>query len=182
MPSFREIVTKTVVGKGKKTFTNHYSLVTDEKPTTILGCWVINHKFEGHHELDKIRVQGSCDVNIWYSYDNDTKTKVSKQNITYNELLSISKKRESDSNSDEIIVRSLSDPTCTKAEINDGIIEYDIEKELGIELVGDSKVRISVDDNEDEWDEIIDEKEQEAALNDIDTSVNENFIDEKNKE
>ena len=182
MPSYREIVTKTVVGKGKKRFTNHYTMVPEDLPTTILGCWVINHKFEGHHELGKIRVQGSCDVNIWYSYDNDTKTKVTKQTITYNELLAISKKRESDSLKDEIIIRCLSNPTCTKAEINGGIIEYDIDKELGIELVGDTKVKVAVDDEEDEWDEIIDEKEEENVMNDIEKEVNENFIDEKNKE
>ena len=43
MASFREIVTKAVIGKGKKTFSNHYTLVPQEVPTTILGCWVINH-------------------------------------------------------------------------------------------------------------------------------------------
>ena len=43
MSSYREIVTKSVIGKGKKTFSNSYTLVPEEKPTTILGCWVINH-------------------------------------------------------------------------------------------------------------------------------------------
>lgn len=43
MSSYREIVTKSVIGKGKKTFSNNYTLVPEEKPTTILGCWVINH-------------------------------------------------------------------------------------------------------------------------------------------
>ena len=43
MASYREIVTKTVIGKGKKTFSNHYNLTPEQTPTTILGCWVINH-------------------------------------------------------------------------------------------------------------------------------------------
>ena len=86
MASYREIVTKTVLGKAKKDFINHYSLTPEEKPTTILGCWVINHKFEGFKENNKVRIKGSSDVNIWYSYDNDTKTLVSKQTITYNNL------------------------------------------------------------------------------------------------
>ena len=85
MENFREIVTKAVIGKGKKTFINKYSFMPEEKPTTILGCWVINHKFEGYKEQDKIRIKGDCDVNIWYSYDNDTKTLVSKQTINYDE-------------------------------------------------------------------------------------------------
>ena len=156
-----------------------YSLTPEEKPTTILGCWVINHKFEGFKENNKVRIKGSSDVNIWYSYDNDTKTLVSKQTITYNELLNVSKKIESDlNNNSEIIVRSLKDPSCTKVEIKEGNIEYDIEKELGIEVVGDSKVRIAIDDNEDEWEDLTEDKE-EKVMNEIDKNVKESFIDEK---
>lgn len=180
MASYREIVTKTVIGKGKKTFSNHYTLVPEEIPTTILGCWVINHNFSGHKENDKIRVIGNCDVNIWYSYDNDTKTLVSKQNIEYNELLSVSRKRESDiTSNEEIIVRSLKQPTCSSVDIVNGNISYDIEKELGIEIVGDAKVRIAVDEDEDEWDEILDENEEEKLMNDIEESIDENFINEE---
>ena len=183
MASYREIVTKTVLGKGKKLFTNHYSLKTEELPTTILGCWVINHKFEGYKEKDKVRVKGSCDVNIWYSYDNDTKTLVSTQTITYDELLNVTTRRESNINTNsEVIVRSLSGPTCTKVEIENGLIKYEVEKELGIEIVGDAKVRIAVDDNEDDWDEILDEQEENRIMEDITKNINENFISEKEKE
>ena len=58
-------------------------------------------------------------------------------------------------------------------------IVYDIEKELGIEIVGDAKVRIAVDEEEDEWDEIVDEKDEEDIMNSIDENVNENFINEE---
>ncbi len=181
MASYREIVTKTVLGKGKKLFANHYSLTPEEKPSTILGCWVINHKFEGFKEGDKIRVKGSSDVNIWYSYDNDTKTLVSKQTINYDELLNINRKRESDINSnEEVIVRCLSGPTVTKAEINNNEIEYDLEKELGIEIVGDAKVRIAVDESEEDWDEIKEDEKEEKAMKDIEKEVKEDFIDENN--
>lgn len=179
MANYREIVTKTVLGKGKKLFTNHYSLTPEEVPSTILGCWVINHKFEGLKEQNKIRVRGTSDVNIWYSYDNNTKTLVSKQTITYDELLNVNKKRESNINDNsEVIVESLKDPTCTKVEIKDGKIEYDIEKELGIEIVGDAKVRIAIDDSEDEWEEILEEHEEKDIISEIDKEVKENFIKE----
>ncbi len=179
MANYREIVTKTVLGKGKKLFTNHYSLTPEEVPSTILGCWVINHKFEGVKEQNKIRVRGTSDVNIWYSYDNNTKTLVSKQTITYDELLNVNKKRESNINDNsEVIVESLKDPTCTKVEIKDGKIEYDIEKELGIEIVGDAKVRIAIDDSEDEWEEILEEHEEKDIISEIDKEVKENFIEE----
>lgn len=179
MANYREIVTKTVLGKGKKLFTNHYSLTPEEKPSTILGCWVINHRFEGQKEQNKIRVKGTSDVNIWYSYDNNTKTIVSKQTITYDELLNVNKKRESNIGNDvEVIVESLKDPTCTKVEIKDGKIEYDIEKELGIEIVGDAKVRIAVDESEEKWDEILDDQEEKDIMKDIDNEVKEEFIKE----
>lgn len=179
MANYREIVTKTVLGKGKKLFTNHYSLTPEEVPSTILGCWVINHKFEGLKEQNKIRVRGTSDVNIWYSYDNNTKTLVSKQTITYDELLNVNKRRESNINDNsEVIVESLKDPTCTKVEIKDGKIEYDIEKELGIEIVGDAKVRIAIDDSEDEWEEILEEHEEKDIISEIDKEVKENFIKE----
>ena len=181
MANYREIVTKAVIGKGKKTFSNHYTLVPEESPSTILGCWVINHKFEGIKLDNKIAVEGSCDVNIWYSYDNDTKTIVSKQRIDYYEVVQVQKRKQSDiSSNEEIIIRSLKQPVCTKVDIINNKIEYDIEKELGIEIVGDTKMRIAVDDNEDDWDEIIDIGQEDKIMKDIDESVKEKFItDEK---
>ena len=43
MSAFKEIVTKAILGKGKKFFKNDYVLTTEVEPSTVLGCWVINH-------------------------------------------------------------------------------------------------------------------------------------------
>lgn len=43
MALYKEIVTKAIIGKGKKAFKNTYTIDVEEKPDTILGCWVINH-------------------------------------------------------------------------------------------------------------------------------------------
>lgn len=43
MALFKEIVTKAVIGKGKKIFKDNYTIEIENQPTTILGCWVINH-------------------------------------------------------------------------------------------------------------------------------------------
>lgn len=43
MSDYKEIVTKAVLGKGKKTFTNTYILNPNCQVSSILGCWVINH-------------------------------------------------------------------------------------------------------------------------------------------
>ena len=54
MASFKEIVTKAVVGKGKKYFKNNYSIEVRDKPTTVLGCWVINHNLKDIKRAKKL--------------------------------------------------------------------------------------------------------------------------------
>ena len=141
MANYREIVTKAVIAKGKKLFTTNNTVKVDKNPSTILGCWVINHNFNGVKSGDNIRISGSYDVNIWYSYDNDTKTEVIKETNNYNEVVHL-REREEEATGEEIIVRSLKQPSCVKVDIDGNNINYTIEKELGIELVGDIKVKI----------------------------------------
>ena len=43
MALYREIVTKAVIGKGKKDYKNKYTINTDNTVNTVLGCWIINH-------------------------------------------------------------------------------------------------------------------------------------------
>lgn len=178
MASFKEIVTKAVLGKGKKTFIHNNTIDSSNVPTTVLGCWVINHNFNGVKQNDRISIAGSYDINIWYSYDNDTKTDVIKETYNYNEVVRMHNEN-NDYDDASIIVRSLSDPKCVKVDIKNGKIEYQVEVELGIELVGETKVKISVDDNLDEYNLIVDE---ESIQEQIDKSVNENYLEEKEKE
>lgn len=177
MPNYKEIVTKAVIGKGKKTFTSTNEIKVDNKPSTILGCWVINHVFNGTRENNSIAINGSYDVNIWYSYDNDTKTDVVKTKNTYKEVVNIRTREEADTEGEDIIVRSLKQPNCTKVDINQDKIIFTIEKELGIELVGDTKVKIAIDENEDEWDEIVEETKEETLSN-IDEEVKEEYLED----
>ncbi len=174
MPNYREIVTKAIIEKGKKTFTtdSHVSLLN--MPTTILGCWIINHDFKGSKSGDNIVIDGSYDVNIWYSYDNDTKTEVVKDTNTYHEVVNFKNCEKIEG--EEILVRSLKQPICTKASIDETGISYTIEKTLGIELVGDTKVKIAVQEDEDTWDNLL---ETDKIDEEIDREVCEEFIEEK---
>lgn len=159
MAAYKEIVTKAVIGKGKKYFKNTYSMTADVKPSTVLGCWVINHKFKGTKSGDKVGIHGSFDANIWYSYDDDTKTNVISKKIDYKELLNVKARSEANLSSDfDILVRSLKNPNCTRVVVNEkGEIEFDIEKEMGIELVGETKVKILIENEEEPWDLIEDD-------------------------
>ena len=177
MASFREIVTKAVISKGKKVFVHQNTLEASNGPTTVLGCWVINHNFSGVKQNQKVLINGSYDINIWYSYDNDTKTDVIKETYSYNEVV-----RMNDPNRDydnaSIIVRSLTDPKCVKVNIEGNTINYEVELELGIELVGDTKVKISVDDNLDDYSLIEDEVTDEKVMDEIDKEVKTDYLEE----
>ena len=175
--NYKEIVTKTVIGKGKKTFKNDYELTTDTDVDTVLGCWVINHKIKGKKDDEYIKINGSYDINIWYSYDNNTKTNVVSKKMFYEEKVRVKVRENGDLNDNsEIIIRSLKNPTCIDVSNEDKTIKYTISKELGIEIVGDAKIRIPVSNSEDEYDLIVDEEE---INNEIDKSVNTNYLDNK---
>ena len=178
MSKTREIVTKAVVGKGKKSFTTTKMVNPKDIPDTILGCWVINHNYEGYRHQNKIDIDGSYDINIWYSCDNDTKTEVIKDTNTYHEEVNAPIVSEDIANP-EVVVRSLKQPTCTRCEIVNGKIEYTIEKELGVEIVGDVKVKISYDEDEDPW-QVIEDNKEEIVDKEIDKEVDENYLDNKN--
>jgi spore coat protein E len=177
MPSYKEIVTKAVVGKGKKFFKNNYSIEATNKPSTVLGCWVINHKFKGYKSGEQIGIDGSYDVNIWYSYENDSKTTVINKQIKYNDLFNVKVKQDADLTGDtDIIVRTLKQPTCSKVDIEeDGKISFDIEKELGVEIVGETKMKIAIEEDEEPWQDLSEEVTEDIEK-EIDENVNENFV------
>ena len=176
MSNYREIVTKAVLGKGKKVFTHNHFVNTLENPTNVLGCWVINHTFKGNKEGSVITVTGSYDINIWYSYANDTKTDVVKETFNYKENINIREKEGVDYSDASVIVRALKDPSCTNVKIDGNKINYQVDSELGIELIGDTKVKILVDENMDDWEEIVDTKD---AMDAIEKSVNEDYLEKK---
>lgn len=177
MASYKEIVTKAIIGKGKKYFKNSYSLKAENVPNNVLGCWVINHKFKGYKSGDKIGVDGSYDINIWYSYDNDSKTTVVSNKIEYNDLFNVKIKSDADLNGDtDIIVRTLKQPACLDVNVNGNTINFDIEKELGVEIVGETKMKILIEEDEEPWDEIVDDIDENVE-EEIDKSINEKYID-----
>lgn len=152
MSNYKEIVTKAIIGKAKKTSSNTYEMSTNEVPDTILGCWVINHNFQGYSNNNNININGSFDVNVWYSYDNNTKTGVSSNKYNYNEVLKVNLKEDNDNN--EVIVRSLKQPTVTNVSLDNGVIKMDIEKELGVEVVGNTKIKVPIEDLVDDYEDL----------------------------
>lgn len=179
MNKFKEIVTKAIIGKGKKTFRNNYEIALEDEVDTVLGCWIINHTMSGKNNNGKVKINGSYDVNIWYSYDGNTKTDVASKRINYEHNVDISLKDDGNLNdSSEIIIRSLKNPTCVEVSSEDNVIKYVVEKELGIEIIGDTKVKIAIYNDEEEYetlDDTMSEEELDEVISEID-DVNEDYL------
>ncbi len=183
MAYFKEIVTKAVVGKGKKATTEKYSIKPDEKPNTVLGCWIINNQFNGSLNGSNIYVNGSYDVNVWYSYDNDTKTGVCTGNFTYSDKMNVPTNNGAKlTDNMEVIVNSLSDPNVVDVSVNGDVINFEVRKEMGIEVVGDTKIRVNVEDDFDDYTEIADDEVSNDVLEEIDNEIKEDYLTEENSQ
>lgn len=169
--NYKEIVTKAVIGKSKKTSTDEYNVLIEENISNVLGCWVINHTFKGYNSNGKVAVNGSYDVNIWYSYDNNTKTNVIVRTFNYNDTINVNlKDKITDTN--EIIVRCLTAPSASSVDIENNNLKIKIEKELGVEIVGDIKVKINVLDDYDDYD-----VDNSSEIEDI--NIDEDYLNKK---
>lgn len=170
MAYYKEIVTKAVIGKGKKTITETREINLGQKLDNVLGCWVINHNFTGHVLNDSVIVAGNYDINVWYSYDNNTKTNVIIKTFNYQDPMKVKLKENSKlNNNSEIIVRSLNQPSVSDVSVENGVIKLSVDKQMGVEVIGDAIVKVSVEDDMDEYEEIIDDD-----INDIE--VNEDYL------
>lgn len=169
--NYKEIVTKAVIGKSKKISTDEYNVLIEENISNVLGCWVINHTFKGYNSNGKVAVNGSYDVNIWYSYDNNTKTNVIVRTFNYNDTINVNlKDKITDTN--EIIVRCLTAPSASSVDIENNNLKIKIEKELGVEIVGDIKVKINVLDDYDDYD-----VDNSSEIDDI--NIDEDYLNKK---
>ena len=178
MSNFKEIVTKAIIGKCKKRLTSNYEIECEEKPNTILGCWVINHSFRGVNNLGKVNVTGNFDVNVWYSYDNDTKTAVCTRKFNYSDVINVPLKDNSKLNNDcDIIVNALKQPTVTDVKIKNDLVNLKIEKELGIEVVGNATVKVQVEDDYDDYEEVYDEENNDELNINVD-DLNDDYLGE----
>ena len=173
MENYKEIVTKAVIGKSKKASVDTFKVETNEIPDTVLGCWVINHTFNGVNNNGEVLINGGYDINVWYSYDNNTKTTVSTKTFNYTDKINVNLK-EKTSNS-EIIVRSLKQPTVSDVKIDNNMVDVTVEKELAVEVVGDTKIRVSVEELEDDYDISDDNDITDEVLEQID----ENYLDKE---
>ncbi|NHM29877.1 outer spore coat protein CotE [Neobacillus terrae] len=169
MGDYREIITKAVVAKGRKFTQSNHTICPAHNPTSILGCWIINHKYEAKKHGKTVEVTGHFDVNLWYSYNDNTKTEVVTERVTYTDTIKL-KYRDHDVMGDkEVIAKVLQQPNCVEAVIspNGNKIIVNAEREFLIEVIGETKVCVKVnpeackDCEEEEWGTVVEDEEFE---------------------
>jgi len=145
---YREIITKAVCGRGRK-FTKSMNHVSpSHKPSSILGCWVINHRYHAKKKsLDEVEVHGSYDINIWYSFNDNTKTEVVTETIDYCDEVELSSKDDNCLDDDyEIVANVLQQPNCLQCKIEKegNQIAVEVEREFVVKVIGETKVNVKV--------------------------------------
>ncbi len=172
MSEIREIVTKAVIAKGKKNIKLQEKILTSVKPYSILGCWIINHEFESSKiNSELVRISGEFEINIWYSEINNTKTDIIREKIIYENDIQIKTiVKDYIENTDDILARIIQHPAVTNAKIFDDRIETDITLEILAEVVGETKMKVTVFNPDTSWEEEVDV---------LDMDINEDFINIK---
>ncbi len=158
MSQYREIITKAVVGKGKKFTQCTHTISPSHRPTSILGCWVINHVYNAEKSGNAVEVEGRYDINVWYSYNDNTKTEVVTETVSYKDIVKLRYRDENFFGDDqEVIARVIQQPNCLEATIspNGNKVIVQVEREFLVEVIGETKVCVAVNPNacdDSDWD------------------------------
>lgn len=172
MASYSEIVTKAVIGKGKKASKTIHEIPLNEKISKVLGCWIINNQFECVNLESRVEVKGKFELHIWYGYENDTNSDLIKEEVNYIEEIPL-KFRHNASLTPDVELKGICSkyPTCVGLSLlKNGNIEVQVEKEYSIDVVGETKLKVQITQSIDEdW----------TLDDEIDSSVDVNYINEK---
>lgn len=147
MAEYREVITRAVTGKGRKFTQSKHTISPTHRPTSILGCWVINHKYDAKKVDDTVEVNGSYDINVWYSHTDNTKTEVVTETVSYKDVVRLRYKDENSTGDEhEVIARVLQQPNCLEANIaaNESRVDVQVEREFLTEIIGETKITVEV--------------------------------------
>ncbi|MGM0873795.1 MAG: outer spore coat protein CotE [Bacillota bacterium] len=166
MSEFREIITKAVVAKGRLFSQCTHTISPSQKPASILGGWIINHNYDAQKNGRTVEVEGTYDINVWYSYNENTKTEVVTERVTYVDVIKLRYKDDNFIDDEhEVICKALQQPNCLEVTIspNGNKIIVQAEREHLAEVIGETKVCVHVSsngcDDDEEWEELDDEFE-----------------------
>lgn len=172
MSEVREIVTRAVVAKGKKIFRITENITPANEAFSVLGCWVINHEFEANlnNKNRKVDLNGHFEIDVWYAYDNNCRTDIARSNTAYNGTIKVREIICDNIISDhcDTVARIIQQPTCTNARITENGIEVDVVFEVIVEVIGETKMVVTVFEPCDNFE----------PCDDFENEINEDFLNE----
>lgn len=140
MKNYRHIITKAIIGHGKKKLENKAIVSLPQRPNRILGCWIVNHHYQVKKGNKEVELIGQFEVNIWYAYGGSKKTAVHAEAIHYKGLVPISYDAKPVSRED-VYVKSIDDPECETVEIDDdGKVCVETKHWVHVEVIGETAI------------------------------------------
>ncbi|WP_214482763.1 outer spore coat protein CotE [Bacillus sp. SM2101] len=176
MSQHREIITKAVIGRGRKFTQATHTFSPSHKPTSILGCWIINHQYEAKKRESTVELDGTYDINVWYSFSDNTKTEVVTEKVAYTDVIKLKYKDDNYlDGGQEVVAKVLQQPNTLEATIspNGNKVIVQVEREFLAEVIGETKVWVVIDPDgefeEEEWDdeELDDEELDDEEFEDL---------------
>jgi len=146
MSNIREILTKAVIGQARRVFNTTVKL--PETPVLVgrvLGAVMTNHQVAAKKVGDEIEISGGYDVHVWYTHDDDKKTKIIRTNVDYGDLIGLDNPlRDNLLASDEVTVEEIVAPYATDVRVETGIVKVDVAFEVATEVIGETKMRVAI--------------------------------------
>jgi len=174
---YREIITKAVIGKGRKFTKETHHVTPPNRPSSILGCWVINHLYHAKMKSeDSVEIVGSYEINVWYSFNDNTKTQVVTEKVNYRDIVPLSIKDDNSNDDDfDVIAKVVQQPNCLECKIDKkgNKIMVEVEREFVVQVLGDTKLLVKVDPSwdagkvEDDDDEVWDHEVSDDELEEV---------------
>ncbi|SHN17144.1 outer spore coat protein CotE [Gracilibacillus kekensis] len=180
---YREIITKAVIGKGRKFKQDTNTITPSHRPSSILGCWIINHNY--HAKLVKketVEIRGHYDVNVWYAFNDNTKTEVVTERVEYCDYVPLSiRDKHHIGDECEVLAKVIQQPNCLECSIETkgNKIKVDVEREFLVEVIGETKICVKVDPEG----KVYDDEDWDLAISDDELDeIEPDFLDDLEEE
>ena len=180
MNNIREILTKAVIGQGRRIFNTTVKM--PETPVLIgrvLGAVMTNHEVAAKKVGDEIEISGSYDVHVWYTYDDNKKTKIVRTTVEYGDVIGLNNPlRPNLLASDEVIAVEDVAPYATDVRVEQGVVKVDVTFEIMTEVIGETKMRVAIlGPVSTTVTPEISYAPEDDYLSEIDSAINPNFLD-----
>lgn len=140
LKNYRHIITKAIIGHGKKKLDCKTTTTLPQRPNRILGCWIVNHQYQAKNTLNEVEIVGQYEVNIWYAFSGSKKMAVYAKSIHYKGVVPIHYESKPVSR-DDVYIKSIDEPGCERVEIeDDGKVCVETVHCVHVEVIGETTI------------------------------------------